>query len=179
MTEQINTNRGTSSPEKKENYTNIFVYGSLRKGMGLNAVLTTSKLLGTVKTLPKYTMYDLGAFPCIDKNGTTSITGDVYRVDDDTLSQLDMIEGVPNLYYRDEIETEDIYVDNTGVLYAYYWASNDDVLAKDFIVESGNWLEHRGLVTYELDDVEVDYAYDDRGRVVSREVTISKEVINE
>ena len=124
-------------------------------------------------------MYDLGAFPCIDKNGTTSITGDVYRVDDDTLTQLDMIEGVPNLYYRDEIETEDIYVDNTGVLYAYYWASNDDVLAKDFIVESGNWLEHRGLVTYELDDVEVDYAYDDRGRVVSREVTISKEVINE
>tara|TARA_B100000214_G_C23633200_1_gene474988 strand:- start:169 stop:612 length:444 start_codon:yes stop_codon:yes gene_type:complete len=147
--------------------------------MGLNAVLTTSKQLGTVRTLPKYTMYDLGAFPCIDKNGTTSITGDVYRVDDDTLTQLDMIEGVPNLYYRDEIETEDIYVDNTGVLYAYYWASNDDVLAKDFIVESGNWLEHRGLVTYELDDVEVDYAYDDRGRVVSREVTISKEVINE
>ena len=186
MTEQINTNRGTSSPEKKENYTNIFVYGSLRKGMGLNAVLTTSKLLGTIKTLPKYTMYDLGAFPCIDKNGTTSITGDVYRVNDDTLSQLDMIEGVPNLYYRDEIETDVVYVDNKigynkieGNLYAYYWASNDDVLAKDFIVESGNWLEHRGLVTYELDDVEVDYAYDDRGRVVSREVTISKEVINE
>lgn len=170
MTEHINTNRGTSSPEKKENYTNIFVYGSLRKGMGLNAVLTTSKQLGTVRTLPKYTMYDLGAFPCIDKNGTTSITGDVYRVDDDTLTQLDMIEGVPNLYYRDEIETEDIYVDNTGVLYAYYWAGNDDVFAKDFIVESGNWLEHRGIITYDFDEQDVDYTYDNRGRVMSREV---------
>jgi gamma-glutamylcyclotransferase (GGCT)/AIG2-like uncharacterized protein YtfP len=41
MTEQINTNRGTSSPEKKGNYTNIFVYGSLRKGMGLNPVRLT------------------------------------------------------------------------------------------------------------------------------------------
>lgn len=170
MTEQINTNRGTSSPEKKENYTNIFVYGSLRKGMGLNAVLTTSKLLGTVRTLPKYTMYDLGAFPCIEKNGTTSITGDVYKVDDDTLIQLDMIEGVPNLYYRDKIETEDIYIDNIGNLYAYYWSSNDDMLVDDYVVKSGNWLEHRGLITNDFDELEVEYSYDEKGRVVNREV---------
>ena len=149
MTEQINTNRGTSSPEKKGNYTNIFVYGSLRKGMGLNPVLSSSVLLGTVQTLPKYTMYDLGAFPCITKDGDSSITGDVYRVDLDTLSQLDMIEGVPNLYVRDEIETEDIYIDNVGKLYAYYWASDDIVLTEDYIVKNGNWIENRGYVSYE------------------------------
>jgi gamma-glutamylcyclotransferase (GGCT)/AIG2-like uncharacterized protein YtfP len=147
MTEQINTNRGTSSPEKKGNYTNIFVYGSLRKGMGLNPVLSTSKLLGTVKTLPKYTMYDLGAFPCITKNGDSSIVGDIYEVDLDTLSQLDMIEGVPNLYYRDEIEISASPVtDNPN---AYFWASDDIVLDEDYIVKNGNWIENRGYVSYE------------------------------
>ena len=55
MTQQINTTRGTSSPQKKD-YQTIFVYGSLRKGMGLNPVLTSSEYLGTVTTEPKYTM---------------------------------------------------------------------------------------------------------------------------
>ena len=104
MTQQINTTRGTSSPQKKD-YQTIFVYGSLRKGMGLNPVLTSSEYLGTVTTEPKYTMYDLGAFPCITEQGETSLVGDLYIVNSDVLSQLDVIESVPNLYDRKEISS--------------------------------------------------------------------------
>lgn len=170
MTQQINTTRGISSPKKKGNYTNIFVYGSLRKGMGLNPVLSSSVLLGTVQTLPKYTMYDLGAFPCITKDGDSSITGDVYRVDGGVLSQLDVIEGVPNLYVRDEIETEDIYIDNVGKLYAYYWASEEVQMIDEYKIHSGDWLLHRGLIK----DVEVEVYYEE-DKVLGRSVDLIRE----
>mgnify|MGYP001158569483 CR=1 FL=1 len=164
MTQQINTTRGTSSPQKKD-YQTIFVYGSLRKGMGLNPVLTSSEYLGTVTTEPKYTMYDLGAFPCITEQGETSLVGDLYIVNSDVLSQLDVIESVPNLYDRKEISIQDY--DNVQ---AYFWASNEVQMIDEYTIHGGDWLFHRGLIK----DVEVEVYYDE-DKVVGRSVDLIRE----
>tara|TARA_B100000029_G_scaffold492004_1_gene552791 strand:+ start:2433 stop:2897 length:465 start_codon:yes stop_codon:yes gene_type:complete len=153
MTQQINTNRGNSSPKKKEDTTYIFVYGALRQGMGLNSILATSKRHGTHKTLPKYTMYDLGAFPCIINKGNTSIIGDLYEVTEDIVAKLDIIEGVPNLYKRGLIELD---YDNVFEVQAYFWSYQEDddvrLLDSSYKVISGDWIEQRGLIEQETDD---------------------------
>ena len=154
MTQHINTTGGNSSPEKKDNNTLIFVYGSLRRGMGLNPVLETSEHLSLAFTEPKYTMYDLGAFPCLVDNGKNVITGDLYSVDSDTLLQLDIIEGVPNLYQRKEVEIQS-YGDITNVQ-AYFWASDEISLTDELKIDNGDWLAHRGVIKYNRSEVNND-----------------------
>ena len=93
MTQHIDNTRGTS-PLKKRITIHLYSYMAHCKGMGLNPVLDSSEHISLAFTMPKYTMYDLGAFPCLTDNGDTLIVGDLYSVDSDTLSQLDVIEGV-------------------------------------------------------------------------------------
>lgn len=137
MTNQINTNGGNSSPQKNE--TNIFVYGSLREGLPLSPALSSATHVATCKSESKYTMYDLGAFPCILKGGETQIVGDLYIVDDETLARLDLIEGVPVLYNRDII---DIYGWEQTDVYAYFF-TDEKVQANT--IENGDWKVHKGL----------------------------------
>ena len=144
MTLKSNTSGGNSSPSKNE--TNIFVYGSLRAGLPLNDALSNSSFIQTVKSESKYTMYDLGAFPCIRKNGETSIVGDLYSVDDDTLARLDMIEGIPTLYQRDFIDIKGWDNPDTEI-YAYFFSN--EVYATP-TVESGDWAYHKGYSNVSL-----------------------------
>lgn len=65
---------------------NIYVYGTLRRGGGLNFKLAdVGHYLGEYRTLPKYTLYDMGC-PCLAEGGETSVIGEVYRIED--LSQI-------------------------------------------------------------------------------------------
>lgn len=83
----------------------VFVYGSLKEGFGNHSVLGYSEKLGVHVTKPEYSMYSLGAYPYVKVGGTTAITGEVYAVDQDTLEDLDRLEGVPTFYNRHEIDT--------------------------------------------------------------------------
>lgn len=78
----------------------IFVYGTLRKGEGNNGLLKGSTYLGMGVTLPEYEMYNLGHFPGVVDGGLTSIVGEVYEVDEETLRRLDRLESHPALYTR-------------------------------------------------------------------------------
>ena len=110
----------------------VFVYGSLRKGYGLSPVLSSSEFVADVQTKPKYTMYSVGAFPCITKSGDTSIVGEIYKVDLATLRRLDMIEGVPQLYMKSVVE-----VDGYDDVIAYFFTKkNAEGLTK---VDNGDW----------------------------------------
>ncbi|MCS7299276.1 MAG: gamma-glutamylcyclotransferase family protein [Spirochaetia bacterium] len=87
---------------KKENY--VFVYGTLRKGLGNHYLLKEAKFIGFAKTKERYTMY-ARTIPFVNKNIKTSqIIGEVYLVDDETLSKLDYLEGHPSWYYREMID---------------------------------------------------------------------------
>lgn len=59
----------------------IFVYGTLRHGGGLNFKLDNGRFVGSYKTKPLYTLYDVG-HPCLVKGGTTRVSGDLYEIED-------------------------------------------------------------------------------------------------
>ena len=91
----------------------IFAYGTLKKGYHNHYLLENSEYLGEHVTEEQYTMYSAGGFPIVEREGSNSIPGEVYRVDDTTLSRLNRLEGCtgiqydPNNWYDfDVIQTE-------------------------------------------------------------------------
>lgn len=78
----------------------IFTYGTLKKGHGNHRLLESATYLGTAQSLPEFTMLHLGGFPGIVRGGETVIKGELYEVDDATLSRLDRLEGHPTFYER-------------------------------------------------------------------------------
>ena len=85
----------------------VFVYGTLRKGDYNHIFLENSKFIKTVRTKPEWIFYDLGGFPAAVEGGDISILGELYEVDEYTLSKLDMLESHPEFYVRRKIILED------------------------------------------------------------------------
>lgn len=90
--------------------TKVFVYGTLKKGnriRGLDKLDKTAKLIGEAVTVdPEFKLFDLGAFPAVQFGGSKQIKGEVWEVSENTLeTELDAIEGYPDFYTRDMIET--------------------------------------------------------------------------
>ena len=83
----------------------VFVYGTLKSGgqiRGLNQFGDGAVILGKAQTVyPDYDMIDLGAFPGVVKGGTYKIQGEVWEVNDETMQDLDAIEGYPDFYNRE------------------------------------------------------------------------------
>tara|TARA_Y100000389_G_scaffold198239_1_gene234373 strand:+ start:4697 stop:5104 length:408 start_codon:yes stop_codon:yes gene_type:complete len=101
----------------------VFVYGTLKSGgeiRGLNTFGEGATIVGKAKTkFPDYHMIDLGAFPGVILKGTKYIQGEVWEVDDEAMEQLDMIEGYPEFYDRQQTQT------TLGKAWMYY-------LSKDY-----------------------------------------------
>ena len=103
----------------------VFVYGTLKKGCRLNYMLNTSTYLGEAVTINKYKLHHISGLPMLEKEVEEDyITGDVYEVNDKVLQILDKVEGVPDLYVREEIYvmTENLF------LKAYVYFINQKVL---------------------------------------------------
>jgi gamma-glutamylaminecyclotransferase len=81
----------------------VFVYGTLKEGHGNDVLLSFSKKIGEGFTKERYVMYESG-IPFVSKSlALTKIYGEVYLVTDDTLDSLDMLEGHPDWYKREEV----------------------------------------------------------------------------
>jgi gamma-glutamylcyclotransferase (GGCT)/AIG2-like uncharacterized protein YtfP len=80
--------------------TTIFVYGSLKRGESNHRLLARARFLGRAHTAPFFELYDLGAFPAMVAGGFTSVAGELYEVDEETLAAIDRLEGHPTLYRR-------------------------------------------------------------------------------
>ena len=78
----------------------VFVYGTLKRGGALHHALESSEFLA-VGALPNYALHDLGWFPGIVPEEGTLTRGELFRVDEETLADLDQIEGTPSLYRRE------------------------------------------------------------------------------
>jgi gamma-glutamylcyclotransferase (GGCT)/AIG2-like uncharacterized protein YtfP len=119
----------------------IAVYGSLRKDLtNYNAYLKNSKYVGTYETKPIYTLKSLGYFPGLEKNGTTSIVMEVYRVDEETMSSIDRLEGYQanggsNHYEKETIKTP------FGDASIYFYAKPERIKEAP-VVLSGDWKEY-------------------------------------
>jgi gamma-glutamylaminecyclotransferase len=83
----------------------VFVYGTLLAGEVNHCLLAGNPLLGSWRTPPRFTLYDLGAYPGVARSGCTSIVGEVYAIDTRCLGRLDTLEEYPRLYDRERIPT--------------------------------------------------------------------------
>jgi len=114
----------------------ISVYGSLRKNMGNDHLLSTSEYLGDFQTNPEFSLYSLGYYPGLKTGGTTSVTMEVYAVDDTVAERVDRLEGYTpggNNTFYDKIPIETPYGEASVYIYV-----ND--IPQERLVESGDWI---------------------------------------
>ena len=118
----------------------VAVYGSLRRGMGNHQYyLSSSEYKGTFSTEPEYTLHSLSYYPGLKLDGNTSIVMEVYEVDEETLKNLNRLEGyrpgeTSTFYDRIEINTP------WGKAFTYIYVNP---LPKESIVESGDWVMYK------------------------------------
>jgi len=118
----------------------VFVYGTLKQGHGNHPALEDCEFLGRSYIEGNYRMVDLGFFPgvveCADGGDTGRIFGEVYKVDEDTLYTLDLIEGHPDFYERRKVPTQfknawvyllpDSYLERYEPIEDGIWEATDD-----------------------------------------------------
>jgi gamma-glutamylcyclotransferase (GGCT)/AIG2-like uncharacterized protein YtfP len=85
----------------------LFVYGTLLRGEESHALLEGSRLVREVKTAPKYSLVDLGTYPGMVKGGDVAISGELFVLEIPTLAKVDVHEGHPVLFKRQEVELDD------------------------------------------------------------------------
>ena len=81
----------------------VFVYGTLMSGQPAEDMLGDEAIIGGDAILKNYAMYDLGSFPGVVPMEGEQVVGEVYFVDDDTLSRLDRYESEGSLYRREDV----------------------------------------------------------------------------
>lgn len=86
----------------------VFVYGTLKRGGYNHYILNSSIFEQEIKTKEKYSMYSMGAFPFVLlAESLVQITGEVFSVTEEVLKRLDILEGYPYFYNREQILLED------------------------------------------------------------------------
>lgn len=114
----------------------VFVYGTLRQGEYNAPYLKGARFLGPCLSASAYTMWDLGAYPGVVPGGDAPVVGEVYQVDDETLAQLDVLEGYPHDYMRERIDTP------YGA--AWIYLLRDAERGDRPVVNSGDWCDYHG-----------------------------------
>lgn len=101
----------------------VAVYGTLRRGFSNHGYLSGSKLVGSGKTVQKYTLRENG-IPFVNHTPATSqVVVEVYEVDmGQELANLDRLEGHPQWYVR---ELTPISLDGLGVVNAWLYFNDD------------------------------------------------------
>ena len=86
----------------------LFLYGTLKRGMS-NHHRVAGEFLGEARTRPLYRLYALGWHPGLVgpvEDGGVAIAGELWRVGEDVLAQLDEFEGVPTWFERRPVAVE-------------------------------------------------------------------------
>ena len=110
-----------------KNKIKVACYGSLKRGFSNNILLQQEGVtfLGEDKTAPEFTMYSLGGFPAVKREGDTPIAIEVFEVTEEVKEDIDSLEGYRgqsqnNLYNVDRIQTKygeaTIYVFNRDTM---------------------------------------------------------------
>lgn len=91
----------------------FFFYGTLKQGFYNDYLTKNMEYLGEFTTLPKYTLYD-GGFPVVERDGETSIKGELYLCSDEReAKEIFQLEGcigkqgdIKNWYDFDMLDTK-------------------------------------------------------------------------
>jgi gamma-glutamylaminecyclotransferase len=82
----------------------VFVYGTLRTGLRNHAWMAGARLLGLDETVTLFRLVNCGRFPAVLDEPRTTVVGEVWEVTQAGLFHLDILEQVPQLYIRREVE---------------------------------------------------------------------------
>lgn len=84
----------------------VFVYGLLKRGFSLHHHLANAEFISDAQTRSIYFLVNCRDYPGLRYAGGQqvglSVVGEVFRVDSETLSLLDEVEGVSEALYRRE-----------------------------------------------------------------------------
>ena len=114
--------------------TQVFVYGTLRRGEQNHYLLEARKPLRVGRTEARFTLVSLGPYPAMIEGGETAVLGEVYDVDPLTLAALDELEDHPTFYQRRPIR-----LDDGGEVLAYLLPPEQARGRRT--IPSGDWLE--------------------------------------
>ena len=116
----------------------IFIYGTLRRGSAgaMSARFPNSKFVAEAKV--RGSLYDLGAYPgLLLKELNSLVVGEVYEVDDKTLSRLDDFEASSN-YLRKQVEIS--LGDDKKLCWTY--EPDPAFYSPTALIKSGDWIEY-------------------------------------
>jgi gamma-glutamylcyclotransferase (GGCT)/AIG2-like uncharacterized protein YtfP len=118
---------------------NIFVYGTLLNGMYRSSVLNHASFKGYA--ILHANLYDLGPYPAIGP-GHGKVYGEIYQVNEQTLSILDQIEGfnrhnlANSLYHREQVSVRSFNDGKSIEAFTYVYNGNLD----DYpVIECGDY----------------------------------------
>lgn len=116
----------------------VFVYGSLKSGYFNHHLLSNAEFISPHITEAEFTLIDLGRYPAVLCNGTTSIQGEIYSINKTIFLALDKLEGYPEYYDRILINTQ------FGKAWMYTLAKED----KNYpVIASGVWNPEEAVKT--------------------------------
>jgi len=92
----------------------VFVYGTILSGMRNNHRVKDGKFIGKAETIKELYMTSMNncCYPMVSyeslhpSQSPTTIKGEVYEINEETLQDLDYLEGHPHFYTRQSIEVK-------------------------------------------------------------------------
>lgn len=122
----------------------VAVYGSLRKGLYNHYLMSHSDFIKTVSVEVPFKMISISdRFPAlIPTKENNLVVFELYKIDDKTARNLDILEGYPDFYSKKYIKIEDED-------YLVYYLSPLKITNEEEVVKSGDWTEfkHKKLST--------------------------------
>lgn len=85
---------------KRNHY--LFVYGTLKRGHCNHYLLEGCEFLGNAETKEKYALYEAGIPYLVKGKKVSHVKGEVYKVPEYVLKQIDRLEGHPFFYKREK-----------------------------------------------------------------------------
>jgi gamma-glutamylaminecyclotransferase len=84
----------------------VFVYGSLKRGFRHHREIAGSRYLRATSTAVGYRLVRVEGYPAL-VSGEGRVSGELYEVDEDRLTDLDRFEDCPALYQRERLTLVD------------------------------------------------------------------------
>lgn len=105
----------------------VFVYGTLMSGNSNNEMFLSEAKFSGDFVAEGFELYDLGNYPGIIHSENNKVKGEIYVVDKNILSNLDILEGEGSLYIRELIR---VINDNNESQEAYTYVYNQGISGK-------------------------------------------------
>jgi gamma-glutamylaminecyclotransferase len=84
----------------------VFVYGTLLSGLGNHHIIEPGHFIADGETVERFRM-TAGGIPFVSRvDPVCRVKGELYIVNDETLADLDRLEGHPRFYCRELVEVE-------------------------------------------------------------------------